>query len=162
MATASKRLVIDASVAAAAGETIKPASRRCREFLDAVLKICHRLAMTAALANEWDAHESLFAARWRAEMTSRGKIVRLTISPNEDLRNQVRSTAAVLKDLHLIEAALAVDGIVVSLDENARGFFRVDAAADVIWLNPVDEGGHAIYWLRQGANPVEEWKLGRK
>src|ERR1700730_3874163 len=120
MATASKRLVIDASVAAAAGQTIKPASRRCRECLLVVLKISHRLVMTPPLASEWDAHQSLFAARWRAEMRSRGKIVSLTSVLHESLRSQVPATGAVQKDLHLVEAALGVDRIVLSLDDNAR------------------------------------------
>jgi len=160
MAAASKRLVIDASVAAAAGLTIKPASRRCREFLLAVLKISHRLAMTPPLATEWDAHQSLFAARWRADMRSRGKTVSLTIVPNEGLRSQVPATAAIRKDLHLIEAALATDNIVISLDDSACASFRVDAAKEVVWVNPVAEGGHALYWLNKGAGNVEEWKLG--
>lgn len=93
-------------------------------------------------------------------MTSRGKIVRLAEQSNETLRGQVPQTPAVVKDLHLIEAALAADRIVISLDDNARAFFRVDAAKEVVWVNPVDQGGHAICWLRQGANPVDEWKLG--
>jgi hypothetical protein len=116
--------------------------------------------MTPPLASEWDAHQSLFAARWRAEMRSRGKIVSLTIVLNESLRSQVPATGAVQKDLHLIEAALVTDRIVISLDDNARASFRVDAAKEVIWVNPVAEGGHVIYWLNKGASNVEEWKLG--
>src|ERR1700730_11723405 len=102
MATASKRLVIDASVAAAAGQTIKPASRRCRECLLVVLKISHRLVMTPPLTSEWDAHQSLFAARWRAEMRSRGKTVDLAIVPDDSLRSQAPATRPARKDLHLI------------------------------------------------------------
>lgn len=93
-------------------------------------------------------------------MRSRGKTVSLTIVRDESLRSQVPVTEALQKDLHLIEAALATDGIVISLDDNARASFQVDAAKDVIWVNPVAEGGHAIYWLNKGASNVEEWKLG--
>jgi hypothetical protein len=160
MAASSKCLVIDASIATAAGQTQHPNSRRSREFLDEVLKISHRAVMTATLIQEWDRHQSLFAATWRAEMRSRDKIVDLGNVENEQVRQQVRLSKAVLKDLHLVEAALASDKIVVSLDDRAAANLRVDATKEVIWVNAVVEGGHAIYWLRDGAKPREEWMLG--
>lgn len=94
-------------------------------------------------------------------MRSRRKIVDLGIVENENVRAQVRPSKAVLKDLHLIEAALATDQIVVSLDERAHRELAVEATADVVWVNAVLEGGHALYWLRSGAPKKEEWKLGR-
>lgn len=149
--------MVDASIGAAAGLTDFPTSLRSREFLMEVLKISHRVVM----AREWDNHQTRFSARWRAEMRSRRKIVDLEATENAEVRNQVRSSAAVLKDLHLIEAALATDRIVVSLDERARREFAVDASKDIVWVNAVLEGGHALYWLRNGAPDKEEWKLGR-
>jgi hypothetical protein len=160
MAAPSKCLVIDASIAFAAGQTQHLSSRRSREFLDEVLKISHRAVMTATLIQEWDSHQSLFASTWRAEMRSRDKIVDLGNVENEQVRQQVRLFKAVLKDLHLVEAALATDKIVVSLDDRAAADLRVDATKHVVWVNAVAEGGHAIYWLRAGAKPKEEWKLG--
>ena len=118
--------------------------------------------MTRELTGEWDRHESLFAARWRAEMRSRKKIVDIRDVENEDIRNQVQMSNAVLKDLHLVEAALATDKIVVSLDDRAHGDLRVEATRDIIWVNAVKEGGHAVYWLRNGAPVVEAWKLGQE
>jgi hypothetical protein len=49
---------------------------------------------------------------------------------------------------------------VISLDDRARAELSVPAAADVMWIHPVDEGGHVIYWLNKGAEVVDEWKLG--
>ena len=153
--------MIDASVASAAGLTMKPASRRCREFLQAVLRISHRAVMTPLLRAEWNNHQSLFAARWLAEMTSKAKVESIADVRDEQLRAEVPGTASAQKDLHLIEAALATDKIVVSIDDKARAELSVPAAAEVMWIHPVDEGGHVIYWLNKGAEPVDEWKLGQ-
>src|ERR1700693_6302300 len=120
MAISSRRLAVDASVASAAGQTMYPTSFRSREFLGEVLKIRHRLAMTVTLAAEWDRHQSLYAARWRAEMRTRNKVVDIAEVQNEELRRQVPLSAAIQKDLHLIEAALATDRVVISLDDRAQ------------------------------------------
>jgi predicted nucleic acid-binding protein len=160
MATVSKRLVIDASVASAAGLTTKPDSRRCREFLQEVLHISHRATMTPLLRAEWNRHQSRFAAIWLAEMRSKRKVEEIADVPSEPLRKEAPQRRSVQKDLYLVEAALATDKIVASLDELARTELALTACTDVMWVNPVDEGGHVIYWLRNGAAWMEEWKLG--
>jgi hypothetical protein len=160
MAVVSRRLVIDASVASAAGLTMKPTSRRCRELLKAVLRISHRVTMTPLLRAEWNNHQSLFAARWLSDMTSKAKVEAIADVRNEKLRAETPATVSAQKDLHLIEAALATDKIVISLDDRARTELSVPAAAEVMWVHPVDEGRHVIYWLNKGAEPVDEWKLG--
>ncbi|HWY46962.1 MAG TPA: hypothetical protein VNX70_06250 [Bryobacteraceae bacterium] len=116
--------------------------------------------MTVTLAAEWDRHQSLYAARWRAEMRSRKKVVDIADVQNEEVRRQVPVSSAVQKDLHLIEAALATDQIVISLDDRAQAALRVEATKEVTWVNAVAEGGHVIYWLRDGAPPKNDWKLG--
>jgi len=90
-------------------------------------------------------------------MTSRGKVEEVVDAPNERLRAEALATISAQKDLHLVEAALVTDKIVISLDDRARTELAVQAAADVMWVHPVDEGGHVIYWLRNGAAPVREW-----
>jgi hypothetical protein len=137
-----------------------PTSFRSREFLGEVLKISHRMVMTATLAGEWDRHQSLYATRWRAEMRTRKKIIDISDVENEEVRRQVTLSRAVQKDLHLIEAALATDKIVISLDDRAQAELCVNATREVTWVNAVAEGGHAVYWLRDGAPPKNEWKLG--
>ncbi len=89
-----------------------------------------------------------------------GKVVHVEEIPEERVRNQIPKRKAVRKDLHLIEAAMATDNIVVSLDDRAHEDFRVKATANITWVNARTEGGHAVYWLKKGANPVERWKLG--
>jgi len=67
---------------------------------------------------------------------------------DEDLRKEIFSKAAsdrgreeMEKDLHLIEAALATDHIVVSLDETAKEYFakaakHVSKLGQIAWINP--------------------------
>ena len=64
------------------------------------------------------------------------------------------------KDVPLVEAALRADGIVVSLDEEAKGAFQVRELNLVMWVNPVREHQRVKTWLEDGAPPIEEWKLG--
>jgi hypothetical protein len=54
-----------------------------------------------------------------------------------------------LKDCHLVEAALATDCRVASLDERARGHFATLAAAIealrvIVWVNPATAREHAM------------------
>ena len=63
------------------------------------------------------------------------------------------------RDACLIEAALATDRTVASLDEQVRALFR--QAADqvgelraIVWVNPEREEDDPILWLERGA-PVE-------
>ncbi len=55
----SRLLVVDASIASAAGDvSTHPTSRRCRDFLLAIREICHQIVMTAPIQQEWDKHQS--------------------------------------------------------------------------------------------------------
>ena len=118
--------------------------------------------MTPLLREEWKRHQSLFAKAWLAEMTSKAKVENIADIPNEELRSQAPGTRSAQKDLHLVEAALATDKIVISLDDLARAELSVHAAAGVMWVHPVDEGGHVVYWLNKGAEPRDEWRLGQR
>jgi hypothetical protein len=64
-------------------------------------------------------------------MLSLGKVVNIKETPNERVRSQVPKRKAIQKDLHLIEAAMATDSVVVSLDDRAHAGFRVEATANI-------------------------------
>ncbi len=51
----SKRLVIDADVAQGAGgkNATHPRAKHCRDFLNTVLSLRHRVVMTEKISNEW-------------------------------------------------------------------------------------------------------------
>jgi predicted nucleic acid-binding protein len=168
----SKLLVIDASVAGAAGRTDHPVSKACRDFLEGVRKICHRVVMTREISDEWHRHQSNFALSWRSSMFAKNKVARPEVAPNEILRTNIQNSglskkacAAALKDAHLVEAALESDLRVVSLDETARAVFRkvaprVGPLRPVLWANPTKEEDHIIEWLEGGAKDEEVRQLG--
>ena len=107
-------------------------------------------------------------------MVAKKKLVVLNPGEREDIRQGIEEQGvsdnkkkAMLKDLHLIEAALGADRSVVSLDDTVRDLFSVTAnnIADlrtVLWVNPVRE--NAIVWLENGAPTggvrSQQWLLG--
>src|SRR5947199_9302433 len=169
---ASAELVVDASVARASGETQHPVSRACREFLQEMLKVCHKIVMTQEIRQEWNRHRSKFAYVWLSSMTARKKVVRVGSAEKPELRQAIRllelgekERGAILKDIHLVEAALAAGQTVVSLDDNARDLLRLIVASipsvrPVVWVNPVKEDEHAIQWLGKGAIAEKRRQLG--
>jgi predicted nucleic acid-binding protein len=168
----SKRLVIDASIATAAGRTDHPVSKAYRDFLEGVRTICHRVVMTREISAEWNRHQSIFAASWRSSMFARRKVAQPEVGPNEMLRTSIQNSgltekecAAALKDAHLVEAALESDFRVVSLDETARAVFRkaaprVGPLRPVLWANPTKEEDNIIEWLEGGTEDEEVRQLG--
>jgi len=96
----------------------------------------------------------------------------VNIAINSDLWKQIESIAAndnecweMTKDLRLIEAALATDKIVISLDDNtARTLFsrasnKVNELQHIVWVNPDKiETEKPIEWLKNGAE-VESDRL---
>ena len=169
---ASAALVIDASIARAAGETEHPVSSACRSFLQEVLNICHKIVMTPEIYGEWKKHKSRLAYGWLASMTAKKKVARPGPVENAALRQKIRSLeltdtarVAILKDIHLVEAAFATDHAIASLDDTARQYLRqitehVRSLRPLVWVNPAKDDEHAIDWLRQGAKAEEERQLG--
>lgn len=176
----SRRLVIDASVAqAAGGETATfPASKMCRDFLTAVLTVCHQIVMTAEIRAEWDQHQSGFARRWRKSMVARKKLSYLKVdagaheAARQRLVGVVRHSSltgnqqdSVEKDLHLVVAALATDHRLVANDEIVRDLLnslssQATELASILWANPTRESEHALEWLEQGVPDEPSRRLG--
>jgi hypothetical protein len=169
MKPGSRRIVVDASIARSAGKTEHPVSRSCREFLESVLKICHRVVMTPEIREEWKKHRSVFSAGWLASMTARRKVE--VCDPQADpamleklrqARLTERSEAAVRKDARLLEAALAADSTVASLDEEVRSLLKQISKQwgrikPVVWVNPARPEEEVLSWLSAGA-PMEKRK----
>ena len=170
----SKRLVIDTDVAQASGseEAIHPRAKHCRDFLQEVLSLSHSVVMTPEISNEWKRHRSSFARRWRVSMDARKKVYRVNAPADEELHDKIKQTRINLeesedmqKDLHLLDAALATDQNIVSLDETIRGYFaqaaqRVGEIRDIVWVNPErTEEEKPLVWLQNGAPPEDHRKL---
>ncbi len=165
----SKLLIIDASVARSSGEkdAKNPDSKYCREFLNGVLEICHKIVMTPEIRDEWKKHESNFALTWRSSMMQKKKIhILKDISLDHDLWNQVETVAKsdkdrgiMIKDMLLIEGAIATDKIIISLDEKVRTLFQqVPKISNILWVNPAKPEEKALEWLENGA-PIETQRL---
>ena len=170
----SKRLVIDADVAQGAGgkNATHPRSKHCRDFLNTVLSLRHRVVMTEKISNEWKGHQSRFARRWRVSMDARKKVDRIDSLEDNTLRDKIVTTtsdadeiAVMQKDFHLLEAALVTDQTIISLDQTVRELFaqaskRVGEIRHLIWVNlDQTEKADSIAWLQNGAPPEEHRRL---
>jgi hypothetical protein len=172
MTVKSSAIVVDASIARAAGETEHPISRRSREFLEAVRAGPLFLVMGDELLAEWKRHRSLFARRWLTAMHARKRVTRLEAIADPPLRQGLHAcarrragteteadawSAAMLKDCHLIEASVAADKAPVAAhDEKVRSHFHACASAvpvlrDLVWVNPTKQAEQPLEWLAAGA-----------
>ena len=169
-----KRLVVDASVAGAAGgkEATDPVSIHCTEFLETFRGKCtHHIVMTLEIAEEWDKHQSKFASTWRNLMMKRQRYDLVTPSVDQALRDQIEETAphenqleVMRKDFRLLEAAMKTDQTIISRDRTARQHFTqatqsVDEIRDIVWVNPERTEEQPLPWLRDGAPPEAHRKL---
>ena len=108
-------------------------------------------------------------------MAQRGRVIAEPVPQSEKMRRRIESAAAtkkrevdaLLKDFHLIAAAIASDRTVVSLDEIVRRLFKaaaesVEAIRKVVWVNPVKPAEDAVQWLRSGAKAEAARMLGHE
>ena len=162
-----KRLVVNASVARAAGsvDATDSVSINYTEFLETFRdESSHHVVMTFELSEEWDANQSNFAAEWLGNMIATRRFHYIELPQNRALYDEIEATAveekdinAMLKDFHLLGAALATDQIIVSLDETIRGLFKrasqsVGEIRGIIWVNPDRTAEEQpIVWLQNGA-----------
>lgn len=181
MSKEGRRLVIDTSIArAAGGELARDVdSIRCRAFLTAVIDNKHVIVMTDAIHDEWRKHQSNFARTWLLSMQARRLVRRVVVPADDNLRKKVeqaaahqknpdtiqKSRAAMLKDMLLIEAALLADKIVTSRDETVRQYFHeatstIAILKQITWANPCKDDEKVIEWLENGAEREKERRLG--
>ncbi len=158
-------LVIDCSIAQAAGpeDAVHPTAKHCRDFLLAVRRICHRIGMSPAVAQEWKRHRSGFARQWLVSMHARKKVVPIDADDDSRLRDALtiaatsdKSRAAMLKDAHLLEAAVESDNRIAALDDAVLGLFakasrQLKSIRKVCWVNPDRDFDGVLEWLEAGA-----------
>ncbi len=166
-------VVIDADVFLAAGgeNAVYPKSVHCRDLLDAILKICHSVIAPQTIRDEWDRkhdtsnrNPSRFGTGWQKQMFSRKKVdVRNPEPLNQTLRDQITGLTLrqsderiLMKDIHLVEAALVTDKIIFSCDEECRKLFaaasrRIGVLRTLMWINPDSDAEECREWLKRGA-----------
>ena len=171
----SKRLVVNASVAGAAGgeEATASVSINCTEFLETFRDECpYHVVMTPELSEEWETNQSKFAATWLRSMIARKRFDYEDPPVNQALRDEIEGTATreieievMRKDFHLLEAARETNHIIISLDETIRQLFAraaqgVGEIRDIVWVNPEHtEEEEPLVWLQNGALPDDHRKL---
>lgn len=165
-----KRLVVNASVARAAGGEGATASVsiNCTTFLETFRnQSAHHIVMTPELSEEWNEHQSNFTAAWLTSMITRRRFDYVEPPVNQALRDKIEKTApneneipAMRKDFHLLEAARETDRTIISLDKTARRRFAraalsIDEIKSVVWVNPVFTEEEPLAWLQNGAPPED-------
>ena len=169
-----KRLVVDTSVACAAGGegATDSVSINCTEFLETFRDDCpHHVVMTSELSEEWDDHQSNFAAAWLGNMIATRRFHYIELPQNKALYDKIEATAitekeinAMLKDFHLLGAALETDQTIISLEKCVQQLFaraaqQVLEIRDIIWVNPDRTEERPILWLQNGAPPEPHRQL---
>lgn len=165
VARGPKCLVIDTDIARSAGgvDARDGRSKCCRDLLTEVLDTEHKVVTTEAIREEWRKHQSGFTRGWLVSMTARRRVCKVDAPTDDELRHRVelatlneKKRAAMLKDIHLVEAAIKADKIVMSMDETVRNCFHetaqtIGALKQIAWVNPSRDEEKPLEWLRDGA-----------
>ena len=173
MTQRSKCLVIDTDIASSAGGENAQAlrSKQCRDVLMAVRDASHKVVVTELISEEWRKHQSNFTRTWLRSMYAKRKICQVDVPMNDELRYKVEQSVvedkkrdAMLKDVHLIEAALETDKTIISMDETVRLYFcdvlqKITALKHIVWVNPSKDDELCIVWLQDGAEGAKERML---
>ncbi|NQS98033.1 MAG: hypothetical protein HQ591_06235 [candidate division Zixibacteria bacterium] len=165
-----RRIVVDADVLMMASD-MSPAINcvNCVRFLRKILDICHMIVAGGKISQEYLDHNTVYSRIWLSDMASQEKVKNYAFSTSlENMSNEIKSLDIfspeeipnIEKDLHLIQAALSTDGIVVSVDGKARRKFAIVSRSeftlaaeigDIVWINPTNEGENLMQWLESGA-----------
>lgn len=94
------------------------------------------MVQTPRLEEEWDNHASDYSLDWLVQMESRRRVVHAAEEPETGIHGALRKLVVtpevltiMLKDCHLLEAALAADRVVAFKDEKAYAhFYRASAS----------------------------------
>jgi len=170
------RIVVDTSVARAAGESENRTAQACLNSLEAIwAESSYLAAFNQSLLREWfkeiadkrgrkRRYASSSASEWFLKMRRR-----LVVLPErEDFINQcIQASAqlaasAIQKDLHLVDLAIQADQRVLSTDKKIVGHLhqlgtRVPEVCPILWVHPVDHNAPA--WLAQGAPARDDCRI---
>jgi hypothetical protein len=129
------------------------------------------MAWSEAIQAEWDGHQGPFAGTWLVSMMTLQKLRPVRDEPVGELRETIQGhskdegvVAVMLKDVHLIEAALATDFRVASLDDTVRGHYsrltgQFASLRRALWVKPASEEEQGVDWLEDGARADRFRKL---
>lgn len=167
------QVIIDADIMHAASGKENDLSTRCREVLDNVLDEGHSLVRTPSMKTEWDNHASRYSLNWLRLMQSRRRLLDIDEAETGlagaigNLPVLAAEQRIMLKDCHLLEAALAGEKRIVSKDEAAYFHFyhasaTVSQLRKIMWASPMRPKDECAVWLAAGAKPEAKRRIGRR
>lgn len=122
----------------------------------------HRVVLSATQYWEWQKHQSGFAKNWLARMMGKKLYVVLNPEPNSGLTDRIhalecteKARREMLKDVHLLENALATDHAVLSQETNVLLLFAthtqpLSIPRPVACMNPTEDVNTCIAWVEAG------------
>jgi len=166
----SLSVVIDADIARSSGISEHPTSSGSRALLENVSTNGHRAAICPTLMQEWKKHQSLFAKKWLSSMIAKKKVdfikpeKKTSILINKNIKDNTKKSVAE-KDAHLLDAALIMDNIVTSNDNNARSVFcslsnSCGNLKSIKWFNAVTDKSFVSKYFSQKTNVPKKYYLG--
>lgn len=169
----ARQLIVDADIIHAASGSINDLSTRCREVLAIIQQAGHEVVRTPAIEAEWNDHASRHALRWMVEMESRRRLIDVEESDTGIAGAIARlpvlapERKIMLKDCHLLEAALASEQRIVSNDEAAYFHFynasgSISQLRVIMWVSPTRNADACAEWLVTGAKEETKRKIGRR
>lgn len=169
----ARQLIVDADIMRSASGNENDLAIRCRDVLDAIQRAGHEVIRTPAIEEEWDKHASGFALRWIVEMQSRRRLLDVDEAATglagalAGLGGPAAEQKIMLKDCHLLEAALASEQRIISKDEAAYFHFYhasgiISQLRTIMWASPMREADVCADWLAAGAKPETKRKIGRR
>ncbi|MGE1234049.1 hypothetical protein ACQJ0G_01300 [Bacillus altitudinis] len=162
-------LIIDTSVVTSASDKKhddeiesldkKESPKKCSDFLNKFLQTENKLGLTQDLKTEWLNHQSYYTLKVLSKTKEERRIIKIKDYEDvEGVRQKVNNIkdkqriGAILKDIHLLEAAILTDKLIISLDNKARSNFShfyncISNLPNVCWINPCDSQENALSWL---------------
>jgi hypothetical protein len=165
----SKQLVVDANVGQGSSNDrmfnpiLGDSGSQSRQCLQTIWEERHVAVFSGSLRDEWDRHASSYAKRWLRNMEQKSRIVEEDGEQFAELAipacaclSTAGEKAALAKDFHLIQSALATGQLILS---NEVRFPRYVALASTVaqelaslhYANPNIEGENCRLWIKAGA-----------
>jgi len=169
-----KRFIVDSDVVASATEKLEKRAITCRKLLLTLYSTLHEVLLTPGIKKEWEARYPGFAQSWAAKMAQKGLLIEVKNDPVSGLAEEIRAldiipeiAAIMLKDCHLLEAALTAGKAVFSQDDSAYAHFydassKIERLQTIMWANPERVADECEAWLRPGARREQKRCIGHR
>jgi hypothetical protein len=173
----SKQIVVDANVAQGSSNDrmfnpiLGDLGAQNRQCLQAIWEEEHFAVFSRNLRNEWNRHTSSYAKRWLRNMEQKSRLVledgeqfsELT-GPACDCLLDAGEKAALAKDFHLIQSALATGQLILSNEVRfpryvALACAAVQELASLYYANPVVESDPCRLWIKAGAEKTADRRI---